>query len=79
MTFRATLILGLLLASLPVQAEFTAKVVGITDGDTIKVLDENNTQHKIRFAGIDAPERKQPWGTPLDRGSQKYWQARKSP
>ena len=49
-------------------AEFTAKVVGITDGDTIKVLDENNTQHKIRFAGIDAPERKQPWGTRSRQG-----------
>lgn len=68
MTFRATLILGLLLASLPVHAEFNAKVIGITDGDTIKVLDENNVQHKIRFAGIDAPERKQPWGTRSRQG-----------
>ena len=57
---RLVITLGLLLASVLVQAEFTAKVIGITDGDTIKVLDQNNTQHKIRFAGIDAPERKQP-------------------
>jgi endonuclease YncB( thermonuclease family) len=54
--------LCLLLAVTPAQAEFTARVVGITDGNTIKILDEYNTQHKIRLAGIDAPERKQPWG-----------------
>jgi len=62
MRINPVLLLCLLLASLSAQAEFTAKVVGITDGDTIKVLDENNTQHKIRFAGIDAPEPKQSWG-----------------
>ncbi len=28
----------------------------VTDGDTISLLDSNNTLHKIRLAGIDAPE-----------------------
>ncbi len=37
----------------------TGKVVKITDGDTLYVLDANNKQHKIRLAGIDAPERRQ--------------------
>lgn len=32
-------------------------VVDITDGDTIVVLDANHEQHKIRLAGIDAPEK----------------------
>jgi endonuclease YncB( thermonuclease family) len=41
----------------------TGKVVKIADGDTLTVLDETNTQHKIRLAGIDAPESKQPFGT----------------
>lgn len=41
---------------------FTGRVVGITDGDTITVLDELNQQHTIRLAEIDAPERGQPWG-----------------
>lgn len=41
---------------------FQARVVGITDGDTLTVLDEQNQQHTIRLAEIDAPERGQPWG-----------------
>ena len=40
----------------------TGKVVKITDGDTLYVLDANFKQHKIRLAGIDAPERKQAYG-----------------
>ncbi len=34
----------------------------IADGDTITVLDGDKVQHKIRLAGIDAPEKKQPFG-----------------
>jgi len=33
----------------------TGRVVGVTDGDTITVLDDRRVQHKIRLAGIDAP------------------------
>lgn len=39
------------------------KVVGISDGDTVTVLDASNMQWKIRLMGIDAPEKKQPFGT----------------
>ena len=35
----------------------TARVVGVSDGDTITVLDASKTQYKIRLAAIDAPER----------------------
>lgn len=38
------------------------RVVGISDGDTVTLLDDSNTQHKIRLSGIDAPEKKQPFG-----------------
>ena len=38
------------------------RVVGIADGDTATVLDSSKTQHKIRLAGIDAPERRMPFG-----------------
>lgn len=38
-------------------------VVSIADGDTLTVLDETNTQHKVRLQGIDTPESGQPFGT----------------
>jgi micrococcal nuclease len=38
-------------------------VIAVTDGDTIRVLDHNKQQIKVRLASIDAPERKQPFGT----------------
>ena len=41
---------------------FDAHVVAISDGDTITVLDSAKAQHKIRLAGIDAPEKKQAFG-----------------
>ena len=40
----------------------TGRVVGVADGDTIMVLDADKVQHKIRLAGIDAPEKKQAFG-----------------
>jgi endonuclease YncB( thermonuclease family) len=44
------------------ESEITGRVVAVTDGDTIKVLDVDNSSHKIRLSGIDAPERSQPFG-----------------
>lgn len=38
------------------------KVVGVSDGDTITVLDGQQTQHKVRLMGIDCPEKAQPFG-----------------
>jgi len=38
------------------------KVIRITDGDTIVVLDSNQLEHRVRLAGIDAPERSQAFG-----------------
>jgi endonuclease YncB( thermonuclease family) len=43
--------------------EIKGKVVAIADGDTLTVLDDTKTQHKIRLIGIDCPEKKQPFGT----------------
>lgn len=48
--------------SFPAWADFTGNVVGVSDGDTITVLDTDKVQHKIRLTGIDAPEKKQPFG-----------------
>jgi micrococcal nuclease len=41
--------------------EFKGKVIGIADGDTIKVLKDGIT-YKIRLRGIDCPEKNQPYG-----------------
>lgn len=41
---------------------YTAKVIGVKDGDTIEILFENQPQI-VRLAHIDAPEKKQPFGT----------------
>ncbi len=50
--------------ALPAFADsFTAKVIGVSDGDTITVLDATKTQIKIRLSGIDAPESGQAFGS----------------
>ena len=36
--------------------------VGISDGDTITVVDSEKRQHKVRLNGIDAPEKAQAFG-----------------
>ena len=41
---------------------FTGRVVGISDGDTIRVMHEGRAE-RVRLWGIDAPESGQPWGT----------------
>lgn len=43
-------------------ATISGRVVAIADGDTLTVLDSGNQPHKIRLAGIDAPEKAQPFG-----------------
>lgn len=56
------IVTGLVLAAPPkVIEEFTGKVIGVTDGDTIKVL-LNKETITIRLEGIDAPESKQSFG-----------------
>lgn len=42
--------------------QVTGRVVSVSDGDTVTVLNAANTQFKIRLEGIDAPESKQDFG-----------------
>ena len=58
----ASFILTLALVSSVYAETIAGRVVGVADGDTITVLDADNVQHKIRLAGIDAPEKKQAFG-----------------
>jgi endonuclease YncB( thermonuclease family) len=39
------------------------RVVAVADGDTLTIVDAAKGQHRIRLAEIDAPERKQAFGT----------------
>lgn len=59
---RSLLIISTLLIS-PAYAEtLIGLVVGVSDGDTITVLDAERQRHKVRLSGIDAPEKAQPFG-----------------
>jgi len=60
----AALLAALLYLSASAQPQtITGKVVGVSDGDTITVLDADKRQHKIHLDGIDAPESNQDFGS----------------
>src|SRR5215831_13774790 len=61
---RALLVAATVAASAAHAAEFIVdgRVVGVSDGDTITVLDAAKMQHRVRLAGIDAPEKAQAFG-----------------
>lgn len=42
--------------------ELDGQVVAVQDGDTVTILDAARVQHRIRIAGIDAPEKGQAFG-----------------
>jgi len=62
-TLRAFAAMAVVAVSLSAHAErLVGRVVGVADGDTITVLDAGRQQHRIRLAGIDAPEKAQAYG-----------------
>ena len=54
---------GLSQATVAVATAIRGKVIGVTDGDTVTVLDQLQGLHRIRISGIDAPERRQAFGS----------------
>ncbi len=50
-----------LITSQTLAADFTGRVVSVTDGDTITVL-HNGKGERIRLHGIDCPEKRQAFG-----------------
>ncbi|MBL0143816.1 MAG: thermonuclease family protein [Betaproteobacteria bacterium] len=57
--------LGIVLVAFGLRASaatLEGKVVAVADGDTLTLLDDSKTQHRIRLQGIDAPEKGQPYG-----------------
>lgn len=49
------------LAGSAAAEEFTARVVGVTDGDTLRVLHAGRAE-TVRLQGVDAPEKRQAYG-----------------
>lgn len=66
--WRIGLLVAGLLWPLTVHAtEFSGRVVGISDGDTLTVQTDGGRWVRVRLAGIDAPEHDQPYGTAATR------------
>ena len=59
---RRLLLLSILLISAYARPADTARVIGVSDGDTLTVL-SGKTQTRIRLHGIDAPETGQDYGS----------------
>jgi endonuclease YncB( thermonuclease family) len=65
---RPALLLLCLFVVPPAAAEtLVGTVVHALDGDTVEVLDASRRTHRVRLAGIDAPESGQPFGTQAKR------------
>ncbi len=56
----------------PSVTVITGKVAGITDGDTLTLLDSDKKQIKVRLEGIDAPESHQAYGSAARQALSKH-------
>ena len=63
---RISFLLLLCIAFLPLftmAQEHIGRAVGVSDGDTLTILDDRKQQIKVRLAEIDTPESAQPYGS----------------
>lgn len=56
MQMTVTLLLFLAWGTSSAADALSGRVVAVLDGDTVTVLDQGHTQHRIRLSQIDAPE-----------------------
>ena len=56
------LLFALLFLSSTAFADFSGKVVGVIDGDTLDILRDGTNSVRVRLSGIDCPEKKQAFG-----------------
>ena len=61
-------LISLFLCSPALADTLQGKVVKIADGDTVTIVDDRGKKHRIRLAGIDAPEKDQPYGDVSTQG-----------
>ncbi len=59
----AILALGLFYALVVAAEELSGKVIRVADGDTLTLRTAQPLDYQVRIAGIDAPEKRQPFGT----------------
>ncbi|KGI64781.1 thermonuclease family protein [Enterobacter dykesii] len=52
----------LIVMAFSASADFSGRIVRVLDGDTVEMLEPGNQLTRIRLAGIDAPEKSQPFG-----------------
>ena len=52
----------MLVLTFSASADISGRVVRVLDGDTIEILESGNRLTRVRLAGIDAPEKSQPFG-----------------
>lgn len=63
LTFTIPILVIIMTIVAPAQTRsFLGRVVSVSDGDTVTVLDRAYQEHKIRLNGIDAPETSQDFG-----------------
>lgn len=44
------------------SADISGRIVRVLDGDTVELLEPGDRLTRVRLAGIDAPEKSQPFG-----------------
>ena len=57
-----TALLILTIYNVHAQTMLTGKVIGVKDGDTVEVLDDQKKTTILRLAEVDCPEKQQPYG-----------------
>lgn len=54
--------LVLFVVAFSASADISGRIVRVLDGDTVEILEPGNRLTRVRLAGIDAPEKSQPFG-----------------
>ncbi|EPC0968279.1 TPA: thermonuclease family protein [Enterobacter kobei] len=60
--FRKLYLITLLIVTYQASADINGRIVRVLDGDTVEILGGGNQLTRVRLAGIDAPEKNQPFG-----------------